>query len=156
MAAPMTPASPFKSNAILAKESAIQKRLDQINNASKDKATSQLAKDIEARRKAHKSGTVTRKFDTQYIKGANEGFSQTDFGALQGAAIPYQIGTKTNTVSEDATKFRTPRYGFNPLPNISGNVVSNPRLGAISRRAQLPTVTQRPTPGKVLPPITTY
>lgn len=93
MAAPMTAASPTRSSAILAKENAIKAKLNKYNVANKKSATAQATKKLKPWLKGKKAHTSTAFYNTQSIKGADKGFTKSDYGVGAGAAIPYQIGT---------------------------------------------------------------
>jgi hypothetical protein len=73
---------------------AIRRRLMQSNVKNEAAAKAQIKK--------QKGGSATYK--SQYIRGSNEGFSPSDFGIDAGAAIPYQIGTKTHTIGPPTAK----------------------------------------------------
>lgn len=52
-----------------------------------------------------KNAKKGKNYTTQYIKGAREGFSRSDYGAGEaGAAIPYQVGTKTQKKTSRPTR----------------------------------------------------
>lgn len=80
---------------IKAKQSAIQRRLAQSN--AKNKAA--------AEKKAGKGKTAT--WSTQYVKGKDKGYTESDFGVGKGAAIPYSVGT-TNKNNKPVKKAATP------------------------------------------------
>lgn len=103
MAEPMNPAAPYKNPEILAREKAIKTRLSALNNKNITAAKTLAAKKLkpyEGKKKAH---TSTAFYDTQLVRGAKEGFAESDYGAEKGAAIPYQIGTYKNTVRKTYT-----------------------------------------------------
>jgi hypothetical protein len=112
MAAPMAAAAPMKDPAVKAKEDAIKRRLDADNTKAKWNANKALV--------TKKSGTS--QYDVKKIAGADKGFTQSDYGVGDGAAIPYQIQTDKGTV----TKHLKP-----PLPS------KNTKLDPITRARQM-------------------
>jgi LysM repeat protein len=94
MAAPMTPASPMIDQDALNKQTAIQRALDKTNLGNQSTARQKID--------PKKGGSAT--YSEQYIKGPSEGFTQSDYGTDNGAAIPYQIGTKNGTLTVAAPK----------------------------------------------------
>ena len=118
MAEVMTPASPYRSPEILAKEKAIKDRLATWNTSNQKSAQTKANKQV-ADWKKKLSGkpnsgwastplkdaprTFTQNYNTQAIKGADQGFTPSDYGVGAGAAIPYQIGTTSNTASAKYT-----------------------------------------------------
>jgi len=105
-----------RNSEIASKRNAIQRRLTQNSAAGKNSATQ--AANIEAAklRRQNKGGKVTKKYTQEYIKGEKEGFSSSDFGVGKGAAIPYQIGKKTNTINRDVRKVNIPKPKPKPKP----------------------------------------
>lgn len=106
MAGVATPASPFRSPEIIAKENAIKARLQRANNDNKASAQ----KSVNAQLAAYKKGknknkpiTFTKTYNTQAIKGADQGFTPSDYGVGAGAAIPYQIGDSKATAAAQYT-----------------------------------------------------
>jgi len=101
-----------REKAIKAKETAIQKRLDSANSKSKEAAV----KDVKAQAaKAKGTGkTFNKNYSTEAILGSNKGFTKSDFGVSNGAAIPYQIGKATGKASATATKKKKPQYKPKP------------------------------------------
>jgi hypothetical protein len=78
------------------KKDAVRRRLDNLNAA--------------ARGEALKNKKTTYK--SSYVRGADEGFVDSDFGEKKGAAIPYQIGTKnasTRTATRPTLPVKPPR-----------------------------------------------
>ncbi|MFE1145192.1 LysM peptidoglycan-binding domain-containing protein [Streptomyces rochei] len=91
-----------RSAEIKARENAIKRRLEQESS----KARSAALKDV--RSQAGKAGgtgkTFTKNYTTKSILGENKGFTKSDYGVGNGAAIPYQVGNATAKVSATATK----------------------------------------------------
>jgi len=135
----MTPSGPFRNPQIIEKENAIKRRLEATNRANMLKAMA--PKSIGKGKKP----TVTASYKAQEILGKDKGFTPSDYGANKGAAIPYQIGTVTKTVSSrsahQATKPSSPNRSAHkvtsptmrkitppdrsmPMPNIGGNHLS--------------------------------
>lgn len=126
MAAPATPAGPYRNPEIAAREKAIKDRLAKLNGASKTKATSTVAAQLAAMKKKKQYGNISQKYDVQSILGANKGFAQSDYGVDQGAAIPYQIGTKQEAISASNLK-PTPKPAKpkrNPIPKVPNSGMS--------------------------------
>lgn len=118
MAAPMGGASPLNTKKIKDREDAIRRRLkldDLKANLGNDKTNFPKGKT------AIKPGGITPKHKIQhYIKGAREGFSKSDYGALAGAAIPYQIGKETILPGRSADK-----------PSIMRRAVKKPTMPTV-------------------------
>lgn len=162
MAAPMTPASPLRDQEVMQRENAIKKRLNAANQKNKIKATGEVAADMSAWKKKHpKGGThiASKNYTTQGILGADKGYSKSDYGVDQGAAIPYEIGTTNHTVSKVSVPWGKGK-GKPSMPTPKrpagnpGGILSQPKLDAIRRRTaggagsvNPPT----PIPGNVIP-----
>lgn len=90
-----------RDRAILLKENAIKAKLNKYNQTNKTSAQTKLNKTVAdyGKKKPPKSRTFTQQYATQSIKGADKGFSKSDYGVGAGAAIPYQIGSGQSTAS---------------------------------------------------------
>jgi LysM repeat protein len=108
---------------IEAKEAAIKKRLDAANKPALTKAKADVAKDLAKLKAGGKSGTAKSSYTTQGILGSDKGFTKSDYGVgdNSGAAIPYQIGNSTKTVT---TKYTAP-YKPKPIPKTGPAKSSN-------------------------------
>lgn len=110
MAAPMTASGVMKSTSvrdreIRAKENAILARLSRTNSNNRLSAQNKVNSQARAygKRKPVKGKTFVSSYETQKIKGADQGFSKSDYGVGAGAAIPYQIGIQKNTATAKYT-----------------------------------------------------
>lgn len=135
------PGIPSRENEIASKRGAIERRLNQKSAAGKNSATQ--AANIEAAklRRQNKGGKVTKSYTTDYIKGDKEGFSRSDFGVGKGAAIPYQIGTKTDKVIKDVRRVNTPK----PKPSTTPkkNTKPNRKLYTVKRGDSLSSIASK-------------
>lgn len=147
MAAPMTPASPLRDQEVQQRENAIKKRLDAANQKNKIKATGEVASDMAAWKKKHPKGggghISSKNYTTQSLLGAKQGYSQSDYGVDQGAAIPYKIGTTDHKVTKSTG---LPKWASGvgkakpnmPKPNIPtrnpADILTQSKIDAIRRR----------------------
>lgn len=88
--------SPERIKAGRAREDAIKRRLAKSNKKARAKAKGKINK--------KKGGT--KSYKEQYIRGKSQGYSQSDYGVGAGAAIPYQIARRSETVSRPKPKKR--------------------------------------------------
>lgn len=140
MAAPMTPASPTRDQQIVAKENAIKKRITWNNTKNRLRATADANKEFT---KKKGKAPVVKTYDTQKLLGEKEGYTKSDYGIGQGAAIPYQIKSGKDTVvkskaARDAAKNPPPKLGTPPsfgAKKAARDAISQARANAIARRA---------------------
>ena len=104
MAAPLGGASPLNSKKIQDREDAIRRRLklDDLRANMKGGNTSFPKKG--SRTAIKPGGKPARTQQQSFIKGAKEGFTKSDYGVLEGAAIPYQIGKQNVIPGRTGTK----------------------------------------------------
>jgi hypothetical protein len=119
MAMPMTSASPSRSKLILDKENAIKRRLAAQNEKNKTSAYNKITK---------RSSSGYRDYNTQSIKTGN-GFTKSDYGVGNGAAIPYQLQDTKKTVTRSFPDGKN--RVLHSAPDRSKSVI---RSAAIQRR----------------------
>lgn len=88
--------TPERIKAGRAREAAIKRRLKKSNKKARSKAYASINK--------KKGGK--KKYKEQYIRGSDQGYRRSDYGVGHGAAIPYQIARRTETVKRKAKKRR--------------------------------------------------
>jgi hypothetical protein len=110
----MNPAQQMRSKEIAKRERAIKDRLSKNNAANLKKAK------------------VGKAYNYEYLKDEREGFTDSDYGVGDGAAIPYQIGSAKVTKPKKGSPKPPPR----PALPKQGSVISrdNTMQQAIQRR----------------------
>lgn len=95
-----------RESKIQAQQAAIQRRLDIKNNQAK-RGSKNIVKGGK--------GSADN-YQYSYIRGADEGYSKSDYGIGGGAAIPYQVGTKTRNAGRifNPPKSKPPAKVYRP------------------------------------------
>lgn len=107
--------TPKEESEKLQRQAAIQRRLDKENKAA------EVGAKVKSSKMTPKGGKFTpTNYQEKYIKGEKEGFTKSDYGVGAGAAIPYQIGSKTKTYKGNkntANKGTVPTKPKQPVAN---------------------------------------
>lgn len=117
MANPTPQVSKADKAKIASKEAAIKRRLSKDNAKAKGKALASVKSQAVKNKGSGK--TFTKSYTGQGIAGKDKGFTKSDYGVLEGAAIPYQI-TKNLKSKVSATASKGPKRTPKPISNSKG------------------------------------